>query len=199
MHWHVWCRVALVQRSVGALAHLARHPERGGAVTEAVVDARLRDVGHGWVCGGLGECAGGVWRRAVVCQSARRPLRSSAAESARLSVCSCQSAMAGEAALLLGGWARVVGKRSHLASCRSRYCGRVAAPPPRFPSRTPRTASVRGSRTCSLTPSCQPRAGAAAAPPRAGRVVPGGRTPDATLRLHPVHTDSSSGPASDAS
>ena len=103
-----------MQRSVGALAHLARHPERGGAVTEAVVDARLRDVRHGWVCGGLGECAGGVWRRAVVCQSARRPLRLSAAESARLSVCLCQSAVAGEAALLLGGWARVVGT---LTSC----------------------------------------------------------------------------------
>ena len=51
------------------------------------------------------------------------------------------------------GW---VGLHSHLASCRSRCCARAAAPPPRFPSRKPRTVSGRVIRTCPRSPSCQP-------------------------------------------
>ena len=88
--------------------HLARDPERSRAVAEAVVDARL----PGACMQGVGllrrSVAGGVWRRVCAWKSAK-PLRAPATEAARRPA---RLYLSGEAALLLGGRARVA--RAHI-------------------------------------------------------------------------------------
>ena len=88
--------------------HLARDPERSGAVAEAVVNARLPGARMQGVGLRRRSVAGGVWRRVCAWQSAK-PLRAPAAEAVRRSACLYLS---GEAALLLGGRARVA--RAHI-------------------------------------------------------------------------------------
>ena len=96
-------RGALVQRCRGGSVHLARDPERSGAVAEAVVDARLPGARMQGV--GLAAAAGGVWWAVCggVCVRGSPP---NLYGRPRLRRSACLY-LSGEAALLLGGRARM--------------------------------------------------------------------------------------------